>query len=152
MVITSLDLSSFDTSNVTDMNNMFSQSFSLTSINVSSWDTSKVTNMEFMFATTYALISLDLSTFDTSKVVTMKAMFGSAIALETLDISNFNTGNVTDMSFMFFRTGKDTELSLDISSWCVTNITSEPTYFAVRAAGEPTHWASSNLPVWGTCP
>ena len=41
----SLDLSNFDTSNVTDMKNMFYDCSSLTSIDVSNFDTSSVTNM-----------------------------------------------------------------------------------------------------------
>ena len=43
--LTSLDVSKFDTSNVTDMNFMFFCCSSLTSLDVSKFDTSKVTNM-----------------------------------------------------------------------------------------------------------
>jgi len=35
----------------------------------------------------------------------------------------------------------------DISSWCVTNIGSEPTEFSI---GSPL--TESNKPIWGTCP
>jgi hypothetical protein len=35
----------------------------------------------------------------------------------------------------------------DISGWCVTNITSEPTEFSLNAP-----LTSANKPVWGTCP
>ena len=64
--LTSLDLSNFDTSNVTNMDSMFYYT-SLTSLNVSNFNTSNVTNMSWMFACT-DLTSLDLSNFDTSKV------------------------------------------------------------------------------------
>ena len=47
--LTSLDLSNFDTSNVTDMGSMFYGCSSLTSLNVSSFDMSNVTNTTGMF-------------------------------------------------------------------------------------------------------
>ncbi|MDY3026021.1 MAG: BspA family leucine-rich repeat surface protein, partial [Candidatus Faecivicinus sp.] len=47
--LTSLDVSGFDTSNVTIMSWMFAGCSSLTSLDVSSFDTSKVTNMWWMF-------------------------------------------------------------------------------------------------------
>ena len=47
--LTSLNLSHFDTSNVTDMRGMFRNCSSLTSIDLSGWNISKVANMNFMF-------------------------------------------------------------------------------------------------------
>jgi surface protein len=47
--LTSLDVSGFDTSNVTDMYGMFYKCSNLTSLNVSGWDTSKVTGMGYMY-------------------------------------------------------------------------------------------------------
>ena len=47
--LTNLDLSSFNTSNVTNMSKMFSYCESLTSINLSSFNTAKVTDMGDMF-------------------------------------------------------------------------------------------------------
>ena len=44
---TSLDLSGWDTSNVTDMGYLFQDCSSLTSLDLSSWDTRKVTNIDF---------------------------------------------------------------------------------------------------------
>ena len=67
---TSLDLSSFDTSNVTDMSGMFINC-SATSLDLSSFDTSNVTNMSGMFincsATTgYARTQADADRFNSS--------------------------------------------------------------------------------------
>ena len=67
---TSLDLSSFDTSNVTDMSWMFEIS-AATSLDLSSFDTSNVTNMSWMFfgskATTgYARTQTDADKFNSS--------------------------------------------------------------------------------------
>ena len=95
---TTLDVSNFDTSNVTNMSNMFRYSRA-TTLDVSNFDTSKVTDMSQMFSESQAT-TLDISNFDTSNVTNMRAMFdGSKVT--TLDVSNFDTSNVTNMSGMF---------------------------------------------------
>lgn len=98
-----LDLSSFDTSNVTKMNSMFITCWSLQTINLSSFDTSNVTSMGSMFAGCHSLQALTFpSTFNTSKVTNMYYMFEYCKSLQTLDLSNFDTSNVTNMAVMFF--------------------------------------------------
>lgn len=100
--LNSLDLSNFDTSQVTNMDSMFACCNSLTSLELSNkFNTSKVTNMDSMFAACNSLISLDLSNFNTSKVTNMKAMFHNCISLTNLDLSNFDTSKVTSMNYMF---------------------------------------------------
>lgn len=75
---TSIDLSSFDTSNVKNMTSMFEGS-GVTTLNLSYFDTSKVTDMSAMFMGSAAQV-LDLSSFDTSNVTDMVGMFYSAQA------------------------------------------------------------------------
>ena len=99
--LTSLDLSGFDTSKVTDTIGMFINCSSLTSLDLSGLDTSKVTTMYRMFNGCSSLASLDLSDFDTSKVTSMSAMFSGCSSLTSLDLSGFDTSNVTAMSNMF---------------------------------------------------
>ena len=99
--LTSLDLSSFDTSNVTNMSHMFYYCSGLTSLDLSNFDTSNVTDMSHMFYYCSGLTSLDLSNFDTSKVTNMYGMFNYCRSLTSLDLSNFNTFSVTDMGYMF---------------------------------------------------
>ena len=84
--------------NVTDMGYMFYNSSS-TTLDLSSFDTSEVTIMSNMFRNSSAT-TLDLSSFDTSKVTDMSSMFRDSSAT-TLDLSSFNTSNVTSMSYMF---------------------------------------------------
>lgn len=74
----------------------------LQSIDLTNFNTSNVTRMYSMFNGCEPLTSLDLSNFDTANVTDMGYMFGSCEALETLNISNFNTANVTDMRNMFY--------------------------------------------------
>ena len=73
-----------NTSNVTNMSDMFWQCSGLTSLDVSGWDTSKVTNMNQMFHGCNKLETLYLSGWDTSKVTTMNGMFNSCSKLKKI--------------------------------------------------------------------
>ncbi|HFX3861129.1 TPA: BspA family leucine-rich repeat surface protein, partial [Enterococcus faecium] len=129
--LTNLDVSKWDTSNVTNMSSMFDMFVSgprssLTNLDVSKWDTSKVTNMAAMFRDCKSLTTLDVSDWDTSKVTTMYSMFNNCHSLTSLDVSNWDTSNVTDMSGMFdmFELGTSSSLtSLDVSNWDTSKVT-----------------------------
>ena len=56
--LASLDVSGWDTANVTDMWGMFSGCSSLASLDVSRWDTAKVTDMRAMFSGCPSLASI----------------------------------------------------------------------------------------------
>ena len=99
--LTSLNLSNFDTSKVTRMNSMFEGASRLTTLNLSNFDTSKVTDMEAMFGYMYGLTSLNISSFDTSQVTNMRDMFSNIRNLTSLNLTNFDTSKVTDMRAMF---------------------------------------------------
>ena len=114
---TSLDLSSFDTSNVVNMIGMFNSSHA-TTLDLRNFNTSKVTDMNVMFWNSQAT-SIDLSNFDTSSVMIMRGMFAQT-KVSNLILNNFNTSNVTNMSYMFF-TSEVT--SLDLSSFDTSNVT-----------------------------
>ena len=90
--MTSVDLSSLDTSKVTDISRMFAECYSLTSLDLSSFNTSQVTDMNDMFFYCDGLTSLDLSSFDTSKVTSMYAMFCNCPAWGTVDQTKFADG------------------------------------------------------------
>ena len=119
--LTTLDLSNFDTSQVTNMYGMFYGMHSLTTLNLSNFDTSKVTNMGSMFFDMRNLTTIDLSNFDTSKVTNMGQMFKGMSSLATLDLSNFNTSKVTDMRAMFSSMFRLT--SLDLSNFDTSKVT-----------------------------
>ena len=125
--LTSLDLSHFDTSNVTNMRWMFRQ-YSLTSIDVSHFDTSNVTDMYMMFYQCRNLASLDLSNFDTSKVTDMSEMFYECNSLTSLDISSFNTSNVTNMARMFVNCYS--LASINVSHFVTSKVTDMAGMFA----------------------
>ena len=117
--LTTLDVSKFDTQNVTNMRRMF-YACSLTTLDVSNFDTKNVTDMSCMFGSC-SLTTLDVSNFDTKNVTDMSDMFGGCDALTTLDLSNFNTKNVTDMRQMF--DGCWALATLDLSSFDTQNVT-----------------------------
>ena len=119
--LTNLDLSNFNTSNVTYMRRLFFGCSSLTSLDLRSFNTSKVTNMSGMFQICSSLTNLDLSSFNTSNVTNMGAMFAGCSSLTNLDLSNFNTSNVTKMESMFSSCSSLT--SLDLSSFNTSNVT-----------------------------
>ena len=105
-----IDLSSFDTSNVTSMSGMFRNCTKLKQLDLSNFDTSNVSSMRSMFYNCYNLENIDVSGFETNKVKDMAWMFGiggtqynngARSKLQSLDVSNFNTSNVTNMEGMF---------------------------------------------------
>ena len=116
-----LDVSDWDTSNVTDMREMFYYCESLTSLDVSTWDTGNVTDMYRMFDWCVSLNDLDVSDWDTSNVTDMHEMFDGCSGLSQLDVSSWDTSNVTDMYAMF--NGCSGLSQLDVSSWDTSNVT-----------------------------
>ena len=101
MGLTSLNLSNWDTSQVTDMSLMFYNCVGLTSLDLSNWNTSQVTNMDSMFRDSFRLISLNLSNWDTSQVTNMYKMFSNCNYLTSLNLSHWDTSKVTNISEMF---------------------------------------------------
>ena len=125
--LASLDVSSFDTSQATDMSSMFYYCSSLKSLDVSSFDTSKVTGMSSMFEVCSSLASLDLSSFDTSSATDMSRMFYGCSSLASLDLSLFDTSQVANMSSMF--EGCSSLASLDVSSFDTSQATDMSSMF-----------------------
>ena len=120
--LTTLDFSSFNTSNVTNMSNMFYDCQKLTVLDLSNFNTSNVTDMSNMFYGCQKLTPLDLSSLDTSQVTNMGSMFYTCFNLTDLDLSNFNTSKVTSMSNMFYYCRELT--NLDLSNLDTSKVTS----------------------------
>ena len=118
--LTSLDLSSFDTSEVTDFGYFFYGCNSLTSLNINNFKTSKVKSMLGMFYECTSLLSLDLSSFVASDVTDFSYMFCGCRSLKSLIFNNFMTSKATTMYAMFAKCGS--LLSLDLNSFDTTNV------------------------------
>ena len=119
--LTTIDLSSLDTSNVIKMNSMFYNCSKLTNLDVSRFDTSNVTNMAGVFINCSGLTSLDVSGIDTGNVTDMNSMFSGCSNLTSLNVSGFDTGNVTRMDYMF--NGCSNLTSLNVSDFDTGNVT-----------------------------
>jgi surface protein len=120
--MTLCNLKNLDTSNVTDMNNMFRECTSLTTADLSGLDTSNVTSMAAMFYMCPSLTTVDLSGLDTSNVKDMNNMFRGCPSLTTVDLSGLDTSNVNNMSLMFYMCPSLT--TVDLSGLDTSNVTS----------------------------
>lgn len=96
-----IDLSKFDTSEVTYMTQLFSNNSNLTNLDISNFDTRNVISMQHMFNGASSLKELDLRHFDTRKVKNVHRMFANMSNLERLDISNFDNQSLQGVDYMF---------------------------------------------------
>ena len=110
------DISNWDTSNVLNMDRMFSGATSFNG-DISNWDTSSVLSMAYMFKSA-ASFNGDISNWDVSSVSSTRAMFFKATAFNG-DISNWDTSSVLDTTDMFRYAFS---FNSDISNWDVSNV------------------------------
>lgn len=108
------DISNWDVSAVTNMNNLFNN----TNFNqdISAWDVSKVQDMGGMFQGTP--FNQDISSWDVSSVTNMSWMFTNNSQFNQ-NIGAWDVHNVATMFHMFFNT----TFNQDISAWDVSSVT-----------------------------
>ena len=82
-------------------NQMFSGMTNLKELDLSNFDTSEVTSFYQMFMGASSLKKLDLSGFKTSKIKVMVEMFKDMVSLEEVDLSNFDMSKVEQIGEMF---------------------------------------------------
>jgi len=134
------DLSSWNTSNVTNMSQMFA--YSGFNQNINSWDVSNVTNMSQMFSST-TNFNQDLPSWNTSNVTNMDSMFANCATFNG-NIISWNVSNVTSMNSMFSGA---TIFNQNISGWDVSNVTDMTQMFNQTAAFniDISSWNVSNV-------
>lgn len=122
-----LNLSNFDTQNVTDMSNMFAFCAALKTINISGFNTSQVTNMYWMFMNCGALETIEIGDeWNTGSVTNMSGLFGGCTNLK-FDFTKLNTTSVISMDYML-RDWNTTEL--DLSTFETGSVTTMQGMFA----------------------
>ena len=127
-----LDLSKWDTSNVTDISRMFTLNYSTEKINVSNWDTSKITKMEDAFSGAHNLKEIKgIENWNTSNVKTIHNMFAYSENLKSLNLSKWNTSNVEEMSELFL--GAEGLAYLNIENWDTGKVESFDNIFSNTA-------------------
>ena len=111
--LTSLDLSYIDTSDLNNMQDMFTNCKSLVSLNLSNFNTAKVKDISFMFGYCENLKFVNVSSFDTSSVLYFSAMFSDCYNLTNLDLSSFTTASkINSCAYMFDNCRNLTKLNL----------------------------------------
>ena len=141
--ILSIDLSGWDTSEVTDMSYLFADCSSVKDINISSWRVSSVENMHAMFYYCESLVSLDINSWIPAAVTDMGWMFNQCSNLIDLNIGNWDTSSVENMSLMF--NGCSNLTSLDLNSWNTSCVTDMKWMFL-----DCTNLSSLNISSWNT--
>ena len=96
---------------IKNMSSMFSFCSSLKEINLSSFNTNQVTDMSYMFSHCSSLKEINLSSFNTNQVTNMSSMFYHCHSLKEINLSSFNTNQVTDMRGMFYDCSSLDELN-----------------------------------------
>ena len=112
--LTSLDVSGFDTSMVTNMGAMFQGCSSLTSLDLSSWVTSSVTAMGSMFRDCTSLVSPPITTFGNN--ATCNEMYYGCTSINTIP-----TLTITGPCSLFRALGACNSLPSTISFDWTTN-------------------------------
>jgi len=112
------DLNEIDTSEITDMSELFSD-FNIGKINISDWNVSQVRNMNAMFAGNPDF-NCDLSNWDVSKVKDMRFMFYNCVNFIGEGLENWNVEKVEDISNMFQYCHKFTGKSIE--NWNLKSI------------------------------
>lgn len=133
-VLTDISLKNLDTSMVKNMKGMFSGNIMLECIDVSNFNTANVTNMNIAFATSDESAPSVLKTIigidklNTSNVKDMRGIFYDDQELKTLDLSGWDTKNVVDMEIMFDTCSKLTNIYVG-QNWNTDKVTSSANMF-----------------------
>ena len=116
-----VDISGWDTSNVTTMEDMFRKCSKLKNIiGIENLDVSKLKNANSMFYMCENLVELDLTNWNTISLENMSYMFYNCSNLKIIkNIENWQLPNIKDVSYMFYYCAK---LDVDLSNWDLTNI------------------------------
>lgn len=124
-----VDLTMISPKNETSLKWLFFKNKKLVSIDVSTWDTSKVTDFTQTFSLCHNLETIDISNWNTSNCVTFFAMFDEGYKITTLDVSKWDMSSAENIAWMFCRCQSIT--SLDLSTWDTSNVTSAHHLFAI---------------------
>ena len=120
----SLDLSGFITSSqLKQMSDMFFECKSIISLNLSSFNTSEVTSFGHMFYNCESLKWIDFPNVKTEKIIYLDNMFNGCKELTSINLSNIATSNLNHISYMF--EGCESLKIIDFPNLDITNVGEE---------------------------
>lgn len=115
--LTTVDISNFNTSKVTNFAMAFAVMDSLTSLSVAHLDTSSCEDMSYMFYGS-ALTTIDFENWDISKVKTLDHFLSSGNSVRNIDFSKWDVSSCENFNAAFHSIGIS---SCDVSGWDVSN-------------------------------
>ena len=148
------DFNCIDTSEITDMSNLFSDSYidgnteriiiKDMNINISNWNVSNVTNMGEMFNNCCSF-DCDLSNWNVSNVEDMQYMFVSCKNFTGKGLENWNVSNLKYMAGMFEGCQNFTGTGLE--NWDVSKVTGMSEIFSecIKFDCDLSKWNVSNV-------
>ena len=141
-----------NTQNLTTGLYMFAVTQNVTNYNLQDFDSSNMTNMGYMFTQSISpqkTTHLDLSNFNTLKVTNMSRMFHGYKSLAILDISNFTFDSVTSFNGMFSNCGN---LSIQTDGAYADGIpyvyvkdADAQNWVLTKSNGHPDTWTTDNV-------
>ncbi len=139
---TTMELANLDTSNVTNMEGMFSGCSSLEVVYAGTWDTGSVTDMSNLFRNCFSLRTLTVSRWDTANVEDMSYAFAGCSKSQTLVLTYWSTEAVKDIDCIFAGTSLLETLYIG-GGWNITAAANNTNIFADTALTE--------IRYYGTC-
>lgn len=128
-LITTLDLSKWNTENVEASKSTFQHMTSLTSLgDLGNWKMGKCKDAGWMFNNCNKLLSLNVTNWDVSQLADMTAMFQLCSSLTTLDVGKWKTSSATSLRGTFY--GCTNITTLDLSKWDVSKVTNMNNMFS----------------------
>ncbi len=135
-----LSMKGWVTTGITNLNSTFSYCYSLTTLDLSGWDTQNVTTLQNMFAGEQRngvnhymnLTSINTTGWNTEKVTNLYGTFSYCNKLTSFDLSHWNTQNVEDCGMTFNRCLGLTDLNLE--GWRLPKVTSAYGMFSLCKA------------------
>jgi surface protein len=172
--ITPLNISEWDTSNITNMSYIFDESsFTLGSSSLANWDTSNVTRLDGAFRNLVGDSNLinpgDIGQWDVSSCENFSGIFATSIfwaelngSMLSSDLSNWGMNNATNMDSMFYSNGA-LQHNTNFNNWNVSGSSLAFIFYGTSfnqpltnwvPAGDARSWASftamSHTNYWAT--
>ncbi|MBR2290281.1 MAG: BspA family leucine-rich repeat surface protein [Clostridia bacterium] len=118
--LTSLEnLENLVTTGVSEFQGLFYECSSLTSLDLSSFDTRNATNMKSMFYHCSNLTNLNLDGFHTENVKNFAHMFNECRELRELNLTSFKTFGAEDMFQMFYACSNLETVWVNYDNWFI---------------------------------